>query len=106
MTCQVVNPPSKQAPEIRGSRKENSTWVFWEADFIKVRPRRAGYKYLLVLMDTFSGWLKAFLTRQETVQVVTKKLWMRLYLSSGCKQPLAQIIAQNLCFRLYRECLN
>jgi transposase InsO family protein len=43
-------------------------------DFTEVKPGRYGYKYLLVLIDTFSGWVEAFPTKQETAQVVAKVL--------------------------------
>lgn len=33
-----------------------------------------GYKYLLVFIDTFSGWVEAFPTKHETAHVVAKKL--------------------------------
>ena len=33
-----------------------------------------GYHYLLVLVDTFSGWVEAFPTRTESAQIVAKKL--------------------------------
>jgi hypothetical protein len=29
----------------------------WEVDFTKVKPGKFGYKYLLVFIDTFSGWV-------------------------------------------------
>jgi transposase InsO family protein len=41
-------------------------------DFTEVKPGR--YKYLLVLIDTFSGWVEAFPTKRETAQVVAKVL--------------------------------
>jgi hypothetical protein len=57
------------------------TWVWgrvlgcsWEVDFTEVKPGRYGYKYLLVLIDTFSGWVEAFPTKRETAQVVAKVL--------------------------------
>ena len=28
----------------------------WEIDFTEVKPGKYGYKYLLVMVDTFSGW--------------------------------------------------
>jgi transposase InsO family protein len=46
----------------------------WEVDFTEVKPGRYGYKYLLVLIDTFSGWVEAFPTKRETSQVVAKVL--------------------------------
>ena len=33
-----------------------------------------GYKYLLVMIDTFTGWIEGFLTRTEKAEEVVKKL--------------------------------
>ena len=33
-----------------------------------------GYKYLLVMIDTFTGWIKGFLTQTEKAEEVVKKL--------------------------------
>ena len=46
----------------------------WEIDFTEVRPGKYGYRYLLVLVDTFSGWVEAYPTKKETAIVVAKKL--------------------------------
>ena len=46
----------------------------WEIDFTEVRPGKYGYRYLLVLVDTFSGWVEAFPTKGETATVVAKKI--------------------------------
>ena len=46
----------------------------WEIDFTEVRPGKYGYRYLLVLVDTFSGWVEAFPTKEETAIVVAKKI--------------------------------
>jgi hypothetical protein len=48
--------------------------VYQEMDFIEVKPGKFGYKYLLVFIDTFSGWIETSPTKHETVQMVTKKL--------------------------------
>jgi hypothetical protein len=34
-----------------------------DSDFTEVKPGRYGYRYLLVLIDTFSGWVEAFPTK-------------------------------------------
>lgn len=47
--------------------------VFQEAHFMEIKPGKYGYTYLLVFVETFSGWVEAFLTKQETITVVTKK---------------------------------
>ena len=46
----------------------------WEIDFTEVRPGKYGYRYLLVLVDTFSGWVEAFPTKGETVMIVGKEI--------------------------------
>ena len=46
----------------------------WEIDFTEVRPGKYGYRYLLVLVDTFSGWVEAFPTKRKTAMIVAKKI--------------------------------
>ena len=46
----------------------------WEIDFTEVRPGKYGCHYLLVLVDTFSGWVKAFPTKRKTTTVVAEKI--------------------------------
>ena len=43
-------------------------------DFTDEKPRKYGCKYLLVFIDTFSGWVEVFPTKRETAQVAAKKL--------------------------------
>ncbi|XP_036053042.1 uncharacterized protein LOC118589669 [Onychomys torridus] len=50
---------------LRGHRPR----VHWELDFTEVKPGLYGYRYLLVFVDTFSGW-----TEKETATMVTQKL--------------------------------
>lgn len=84
MACQVVNPIQQiGSGKTRGVGKRNSTWGVLGSRCHRGKVWNVWLQISLVFMDTFTGCLKAFLTRQETVQVVTKKLWMRLYLNSG-----------------------
>ena len=46
----------------------------WEIDFTGVRPGKYRYGYLLVLVDTFSGWVEAFPAKGETAIVVAEKI--------------------------------
>ena len=41
-------------------------------DFTQV-PVSQGYKYLLVMIDTFRGWIEGFPTRTEKAEEVVKK---------------------------------
>ncbi|XP_047402925.1 uncharacterized protein LOC124980911 [Sciurus carolinensis] len=51
----------------------------WEVDFTEIKPGMYGYKYLLVFVDTFSGWVEAYPTRHETAKVVAKKLLEEIF---------------------------
>ena len=42
-------------------------------DFTQM-PVSQGYKYLLVMIDTFTGWIEGFPTRTEKAEEVVKKL--------------------------------
>lgn len=73
-TCARVNANPVQ---VKGS----GTWwrgeepgEHWELDFTEMPAAPGGSKYLLVMVDTFSGWAEAFPTRKETSQVVVKQL--------------------------------
>ncbi|CAK7319389.1 Gag-Pol polyprotein [Vulpes lagopus] len=33
--------------------------AYWEVDFTEIKPGKYGYRYLLVFVDTFSGWTEA-----------------------------------------------
>lgn len=46
----------------------------WEIDLTEIKPGNFGYKYLLVMVDTFSGWVEAFPTKGETALTVAKTL--------------------------------
>ena len=52
-------------------------------DFTEVKPEKYGYRYLLVFVNTFSGWTEAFTTKHETVQTMTKKLLEDILLRYG-----------------------
>ena len=53
--------------------------AYWEVDFTEIKPARYGNKYLLVFIDTFSGWVEAFPTRTETANVVAKKILEEIF---------------------------
>lgn len=58
--------------------------VHWEIDFTEVKPGL----YLLVFVDTFSGWIEAFPTKNEMANVVTKKLLEEIFPRYGMPQNI------------------
>ena len=65
-------PPGRR---LRGDRPG----AYWEVDFTEVKPAKYGNKYLLVFIDTFSGWVEAYPTKKETANVVVKKILEEIF---------------------------
>ena len=70
--CQLMRTGKRQHAGTRYRGEEPGQHL--EMDFTEVRPGKDGYRYLLVLVDTFSGWVEAFRTEGETATVVAKKI--------------------------------
>ena len=77
MLCMVNAGHSICTPgkRLRGNRPG----AYWEVDFTEIKPARYGNKYLLVFIDTFSGWVEAFLTKAEMANVVAKKILEEIF---------------------------
>lgn len=76
--CKQVNAYTAKSNQGKTPRGE---WpgVYWEVNFREVKPGKYGYKYLLVYVDTFSGWVEAFPSIQETATVVAKKISGKIF---------------------------
>ena len=89
--CQACALPNaghhKKAPrkQLRGE------WpgAYWEVNFTEVKPAKYGNKYLLVLIDTFSGWVEAFPTKKEWANIVAKKILEENFPRSGIPKVLS-----------------
>ena len=72
--CQAMK-PGKGEPLHTGIRVQGrAPGRSWEIDFTEVKPGKYGYKYLLVMVDSFLGWVEAFPTKREMAQIVAKTL--------------------------------
>ena len=47
--------------------------AYWEVDFIEVKPAKYGNKYILVCIDTFSGWVAAYPNKKKKKKRKEKK---------------------------------
>lgn len=71
--CKLVN--TKHGSMQTGTRMRGSKpGINWEIDFTEIKPGMYGYKYLLVFIDTFSGWTEAYPTKHKTANIAIKKL--------------------------------
>ncbi|XP_027708064.1 uncharacterized protein LOC114035876 [Vombatus ursinus] len=77
LACAKVNPRSQS--RIPTDRPRGTfPGDHWEVDFTDMGTGLGGYRFLLVFVDTFSGWPEAFPVKTETATVVAKKLFFEL----------------------------
>ena len=64
--CLHNNPNLTNRIKLVNISRRNYPGYQWQVDFSEL-PRKRGYRYLLVMTDTFSGWPEAFpcQTKQE-----------------------------------------
>lgn len=85
-TCQFKNAragSSESGTKLRGTR----LGAKWEVNFTEIKPGKCGYKYFLVFIDPFSGWVKAYPTKrenstdgsQETARRHPTQVWISRY---------------------------
>ena len=74
-TCQLNNPQGARRPQLAQPVQRSGTYPGedWQMDFIQM-PVSQGYKYLLVMIDTFTGWIEGFPTWTEKAEEVVRKL--------------------------------
>lgn len=68
--CLRNNPNTTNRTRIETTGKGNIPGQQWQVDFPEL-PRKGGYRYLLVLTDTFAGWPKAFPCRTNKARELT-----------------------------------
>ncbi|NXT80705.1 POL2 protein, partial [Zapornia atra] len=71
--CLQNNPHSYKRPPLGTTERGNCPGDYWQIDFSEL-PQQDGYRYLLVLVDTFSGWPEAFPCRTNKATEVAKVL--------------------------------
>ena len=59
----------------------------WQVDFTQM-PISQGYKYLLVMIDTFTGWIEGFPTQTEKAEEVVKTQLHEIILRFGLPRSL------------------
>ncbi|KAK4810533.1 hypothetical protein QYF61_004496 [Mycteria americana] len=71
--CLKNNPITGNQAQLGSIGRGNVPGDHWQIDFSEL-PRKGGYRYLLVVTDTFSGWPEAFPCRTNKAREVTKVL--------------------------------
>ena len=71
--CCKNNPKTQNRIQFGKTFEGQAPGEYWQIDFTEL-PRKGGLKYILVLVDTFSGWPEAFPCRTNQAREVVKIL--------------------------------
>ena len=85
----IKQPQAAQRPQLAQPVQRCGTYPGenWQMDFTQM-PVSEGYKYLLVMMDTFTGWIEGLPTGIEKAEEVVKKLLHEIILRFGLPRSL------------------
>ena len=74
LLCQLNNPQGARRPQLAQPIQRRGAYPGedWQMDFTQM-PVSQGYKYLLVMIESFTGWIEGFPTRTEKAEEVVKK---------------------------------
>ena len=79
-TCQLNNPQGARRPQLAQPVQWRGAYPGedWQMDFTQM-PLSQGYKYLFVMIDTFTGLIEGFPTRTEKAEEVVKNCSMKSF---------------------------
>ena len=85
-TCQLNNPQGARRPQLTQPAQQYETYQRedWQVDFTQM-PVSQGYKYLVVMIDTFTGWI---LTQTKNAEEMVKTLLQEIILRFGLPRSL------------------
>ena len=97
-TCQLNNPQGDRRPQLAQPLHQHGTYPAedWQMDFTQM-PVFQGYKYILVMIDTCTGWIEGFPTQTEKAEEVVKKKT-----KTKTKKLLHEIISKYGCSGHYK----
>ena len=99
-TCQLNNPQGARRPQLAQPIQRRGTYPGEDRqmDFTQM-PVSQGYKYLLVMIDTFTGWIEGFPTRTEKAEEVVKNCSMKSFQDLVCPGHYKVTMGHHLLLR-------
>ena len=87
--CAKNNPKTEHAPTEKGVQyKGMCPFEDWQVDFTQMPKTTGNFRFLLVFVDTFSGWVEAYPTRTEKATEVAKLLLKEIIPRFGLPQSI------------------
>ncbi|KAF6109588.1 hypothetical protein HJG60_010848 [Phyllostomus discolor] len=87
--CPQNNPKTVRVPMEKGVQyKGMCPFKDWQVDFTQMSKMKGNFRFLLVFVDTFSGWVEAYPTRTEKATQVAKLLLTEIIPRFGLPQSI------------------
>lgn len=85
LTCAQMNPSSvKRKGCLRPTCLAEGPWTNLQIDYVGPLPAaKGGYRYILVVIDTFSKWIETFPIKSDTASATARVLWEHIYCRWG-----------------------
>ncbi|XP_074919489.1 protein NYNRIN-like [Chelonoidis abingdonii] len=101
LVCQKNNPQPGLSMTPATLEPTPGPGLVWQIDFTEF-PRTQGYKYLLVVVDWFSGWPEAFPCRNNTARTVASKFVKEIIPRFGLWNLTMEPTSHQKLFRTYQ----
>ena len=108
LTCQLNNTQGAQRPQLAQAIQRCGTYPgeVWQSNFTQM-PVSQGYKYLLVMIDTFIGWIEGFPIQTERTEKGGKKICsMKSFRDLVCLGHYKVTMGHHLLLRLPKGSLK
>ena len=100
-TCQKVKHQNRK-PALLTPMPIASVFERWHMDFLCMKATPEGYKYILLLVDSFSRWCEAIPTKCQDAKTVAEILYKEIFTRYGTPKEIVSDLGRQFTSKLVR----